>query len=466
MAALSSRRALAPDDLPSRLSQMPLVGTLLLIDNSLWIHGERPPGHPFPEEASVRRSILVFLILGLSVPLGCSDDQSTKPSGNESRFLAGGGRQADSDPFAGGAEGSGPGRPDFDPPNPGYMPLFYSDVDCQENPSQRVIADRNDWQAWWTAAIDCLDRGDVPPRPVSPPDGGVSADSGTVVPDTLIDPYPAEAPDVDFTSNVVLTISLPPDSLWGRSVWIGDVTGDPSGTTVRYTVSNLGEDCLGGIMMPILPVASPTIAVMVPGPLAEPITWQGEEIVYDCSWEPDPSEPLTLYYTDAVCNLGSTETIIRDATCWDEWVRTALECDQARWYDPDSLIFPDGTTARDSIPGDPPGLPPNLPPTWIGTEVDFTTHAVIILRADPQDRWGGGIWISRIATSPAGTTIDYVVMTPGEDCPVIDGGGTIQPTAAIRVPLPLREPVRWNRKDETINCDWTVGPDEGTRPPG
>jgi len=412
----------------------------------------------------MKRSTLVLLILGLAVAQGCSDDRSTKPSHDESRFLAGGGRQADDGPFAGGPGGSGPGRPDFDPPNPGYMPLFYSDVDCQQKPSQSVITNQEDWQTWWTAATDCLDRGDDPAPPIRPLDEGVPGDSGKVVPDSLINPYPPGAPEVDFTTNVILTISLPPDSLWGSSVWIEEVTGNLSGTTVRYTASHLGDDCLGEIMMPELAASSPTIAVMVPRPVTEPVTWQREEIVYDCSWEPDPNEPLTIYYTDGECNLGP-ETIIRDQTRWEEWLRNAFECDQTRWFGSDSLVLRDGTAPRDSTPGGPPVPPPILPPTWVGIEVDFTAYAVVVVRADVQDRWGGGIWISGITRSMSGTKIDYVVMTPGENCPIVDGGEELQPTVAIRVPLPLTEPVIWDRQTEMINCDWSVGPEGGIRSP-
>jgi hypothetical protein len=403
----------------------------------------------------MKRSVIVLLVLGLAVAQGCSDDRSTKPSPDESRFLAGGGRQADDGPFAGGPGGSGPGRPDFDPPSPGYMPLFYSDVDCQQNPSQGVITNQEDWQTWWTGAIDCLDRGDDPPPRIHPLDEGVPGDSGIVGPDSLFNPYPPDAPEVDFTTNVILTISLPRDSLWGSSVWIEEVTGSPSRTTVRYTVSHLGDDCMGEIMMPVLVASSPTIAVMVPRPVTEPVTWQRNEIVYNCSWEPDPNEPLTLYYTDADCELGPAEAVINDRATFDSWLEAAFACDQARWYDPDTQTSP----GNDSLSTSPP-----MPPTWFGMGVDFTTHAIIVLRGDSQGRWGGGIWLEGLRVTSSGTTIDYTVMMPSDSCPAIEKGGTVRPTAAIRVPLPLSALITWNRHTETIDCDWQTAPGDSIRP--
>jgi hypothetical protein len=130
---------------------------------------------------------------------------------------------------------------------------------------------------------------------------------------------------------------------------------------------------------------TPPIAVQIPLPVTEPISWEREDLVFDCSWEPDPATPLTLYYTDVECDLGSGEVVIRDTDRFDAWLSQALACDQTRWYDSDSIRTPDGTSPgrgvrfrggdRDSVPVDPRRLP-----TWIGIDVDFTTHAVLILR--------------------------------------------------------------------------------------
>ena len=64
-------------------------------------------------------------------------------------------------------------------------------------------------------------------------------------------------------------------------------------------------------------------------------------------------------------------------------------------------------------------------------------------------------WINEILAKESGTTIDYTVLEPGEDCPAIDGSQTtVNPTVTIRVPLPPPEPIVWNRKIETIDCNW------------
>ena len=88
--------------------------------------------------------------------------------------------------------------------------------------------------------------------------------------------------------------------------------------------------------------------------------------------------------------------------------------------------------------------------------IDFSKYAVIILRADPQTRWGGGIWLDELNVTSEGTEIDYSVMVPAEDCPEVEEYlGVLQPTAAIRVPGNLTEPITWNRRIEEISCDWT-----------
>ncbi len=385
-------------------------------------------------------SLLLLLVVG---PLsGCGDDESTRPEPPD-RYLVGGGRQASEDSFEAGPVESGPRQPGYQPPDPTCLPLFYLDRDCQEDPSLGVITNQEDWQAWWTAATACWNR-----SPELPGHGDESPpDSGIVYPDTL-NPYPEEAPEVDFMENVVLTIALEPDSALGRSVWIVDVVTGSAGTTVRYQASSLDPDCVDVLGMPVVAGAtSPTLAAMAPRPIIEPVVWDREDVVYDCAWQSDPSEPLALYYTDALCELGPGEEVIRDARRWEVWLRTAMECDRTRWYG-DSLSVPGGLSP-DSLP-----VPP---PSNYGIDVDFTTHAVVLLRADAQERWGGGMWLDEIDVDDTGTTIGYVVMIPGGNCPLAEDG--VRPTLAIRVPLPLDEPVTWNRRTEIIDCDWRDVPE-------
>jgi hypothetical protein len=211
---------------------------------------------------------------------------------------------------------------------------------------------------------------------------------------------------------------------------------------------------------------APTIAVLVPKLLAGPVSWERTDTEMDCSWEPDPNTPLTLYYTDAPCDLGSAETLITDETRFKQWMETAMACDAARWYGGwdtsgvviDSTKFDGWGGWIDSVG---PGEPGPLPPIWSGFDVDFSKHAVIILRSDDFTRWGGGIWLDEIKTSSSGTTIGYSVMEPGDQCPLVGDGLIVNPTVAIRVPLPVSALVTWNREVQTIPCDWDH-PDDST----
>jgi hypothetical protein len=46
------------------------------------------------------------------------------------------------------------------------------------------------------------------------------------------------------------------------------------------------------------------------------------------------------------------------------------------------------------------------------------------------------------------------VMEPSDECPSVGNGQTVNPTAAVRVPLPLNSPISWQRHVESIPCDW------------
>jgi hypothetical protein len=435
---------------------------------------------PFLALAALTALVVTALVAG------CATGPGGAPVGGSER-LAGGGRSSDSDAFAGGAGGSGPILPD-DPnhpePNPDFLPLFFAEIDCQANPSEKVIRDRDEWRAWWTAATACIppwvvvtcpppepwDTLPPPPDPLPPPDslppgdstGWRSADSGWACPDSAhvdtIYQYPFDAPEVDFDANVVIVISIEPEAAWGRAIWIQEVVSSGGGSLVRYQVSRLGDDCQEVLMRPDVPhETTPTIAVQVPRPVDEPVDWQREDIVFNCL--PDPNEPIAIYYTDGDCDLGPGEVVIRDQGTFDAWIQAAIACDMARWGDPTEPPTP--------IEGDGGGgsVPPILP-TTIGFGVDFTTHAVVILRAEAQTRWGGGVWLDHIDSSGVGSTIEYTVMEPSDGCPLVDGGEVLRPTVAVRVPLPLPDPVTWNRRVETIDCYWESDGSGGEPPPG
>jgi len=209
------------------------------------------------------------------------------------------------------------------------------------------------------------------------------------------------------------------------------------------------------------------MAALVPGPLVEPITWIAEEATIDCEWVEDPNAPVCLYYTDAACLLGASEQVVRDSEYWDAWLELAYQCDQARWFGNDStlIVYPEGSPVRgdSGVCGDTLTIMPSAP-EWLGAEVDFATHAVLILRADEQSRWGGGVWLDAIETGPSGSTIIYTTMTPSGDCPPSDGE-ILRPTAAIRVPLPLPESIAWVRNDDVIDCNWVESGSADPSPP-
>lgn len=425
----------------------------------------------------MKRGLLAALAMTLIILATCSDEKPgpSTPDVDGRQHLAGGGRSAGDDPFNGGPEGSGSCVPGFDYPYPAYTPLFYSDVDCAQRPGRQVIRSQEDWQAWWTSAIECLDKGAGRDRlPLGASVRGAARfacavfdDSVIVEPDSTY-PYPPEAPPVDFGEDVIVAISLEADTLMWRGVWVTEAVSDGAGSSITYEVTRPGDDCFIRTDPPGDPaVYSPTVAFLVPGPLPDPVAWNMRELVFECTWEePDPNLPLALYYTDADCDLGPGEVVLRDQERFESWIEEALRCDQARWGDPDSTGVPGGGSEepgggwgggwRDSV--ETPVEPPLPHPGWLGIDVDFTTHAVLILRAGPQTRWGGGVWLDTIETGESGTQIRYTAMVPGGDCPEVEPPASVNPTVAIRVPLPIPEPVTWIRQAESIDCDWGTVP--------
>ncbi len=411
----------------------------------------------------------LILILGAGIMMGCSNEKNpTSSRPDQSTPLAGGGRLTDNDPAEGRPQDS-PGIPPFDSLN-GLLPLFSTYIDCAKNPGERIITTQVEWEKWWQEANSCLYNrmysfpldsslddsiGYVWPLDSLPPDSipwdsipGDSMPHDSIPWDSIIDTfiwpdtgYYGALP-VNFDSFVVVVIALAPDSVtFGRNIWVDEVANDAGGTIVRYTVSSLGEHCLQILMMSRMMLINSTevIAVMAPRPVIEPVDWIRTDTVFNCNWEPDPNLPMTVYYTEAPCELGSGETVITDSATFAVWLDSAQACDSRHWRN-----------EMDSGFGNPTF------PLWFNPEVDFTTHAVIILRSGYQTRMGGGIWLDRFDVTDAGTTIDYTVMEPGENCwTVAPPLRVVNPTVAIRVPLPINLPITWNRSVQPIQCDWS-----------
>jgi len=197
-----------------------------------------------------------------------------------------------------------------------------------------------------------------------------------------------------------------------------------------------------------------TAAFAVPRFSPDNLIWERRDMTYSCSWHPDPKEPLTLYYTDALCDLGNDEQLITNKADFEAWAARAFECDRKRWEG----VYDTVTYGKDSVIVN-PGDSTVWPPYYYDFNVDFSKCAVIILRAGEQTRWGGGIWLNAFNTTDGGTNIEYSVMEPGPDCPEIGivpwySDGAINPTVAIQVPLPINDPVKWDRQIETIDCNW------------
>jgi hypothetical protein len=441
-----------------------------------------------------------FLSLALAATLAfvvsCGDDNPGAPAPGDVERLAGGGRAKDDDAFIGGRGDSGPvtpvgeggdiGMPDF---VGGLIPIFYADRNCFDAPFERIITSQAELDAWWETAYACLDYLPPPPPPGDPsdptdppiepgdPDNRDDAtgeddpgdpndppvDTSWVEPDTgWADPgdprEPLQPPVIDFDKYVVVAIGVESENGWGRSVLVKEATVVDGQSVVRYEVSKAGEDCYDVLMGPFIPddvETSPVVAVLVEKPFGATATFERTNTVWNCTWIPDPNEPITIYYTDTSCDLGPAEQIFTDHEAWEAWVAAATECDIARWNDGSRPGLPEGVE-DDAVP--PGGIDPAT--GWMTIDVDFTTHAVVVLRAGAQTRWGGGIWLNAI-DKDGGTTFDYSVMVPGDECPVIENGMAIQPTVAIRVPLPLAAPIAFDRHDEAIDCKWEPMPLDG-----
>lgn len=390
----------------------------------------------------------IAFLIGLFA--GCGSDNPTEPDKTESSHLAGGGRENDNDPFIGGPGISGPndtlpGLPGYDT-SIEYFPVYFSDSSCPQQPQFEVFIDQVNWKEWWAEAYDCTD-GAFKRSFVPIPDSTIS-DSGVVGPDSL---WPGEAPVVDFSTHIILIIKLE-QGISGRYIWIRSIQASEYETFVNFEVSSPADDCFGQLVDPNK-TTNPVAAFIVSRPERLTFAWQRSDVTYSCSWVPDPSLPLTLYYTDAICPaLGGTEQLIRTSEEFTAWVEAAWECDISRWGTPvDTLWGTDSTVVGDR------------PVPRFDNMVDFTTHAVLILRADIQTAWGGGIWLDKFEPSAAGTVVQYTVMTPGDTCPEVGSGASLQPTVAIRVALPIAEPLFITRITDTISCGWVgdstkVGP--------
>jgi len=387
--------------------------------------------------------------------IGCDGTSPNKPN-NTDRPLAGGGRLASDDPVGGYPDSSGVVFPDI-VPDRGLIPIYSSYIDCADTPGNQIIADSAAWKQWWDAVAGCQWRGG--------PNGPMMPRDSNWVPGDSTDPCggrcETDPPPVDFEKYIVAAISIEYDSgaFCHRSVWVTGVEEVAGKTTIYYEVTKLDQSCCDMIMAFFLPIGfSPVVAVMIERPITAEVAWVRTNTTFDCPG-PDPNDPMTLHYTDAPCALGAGEEIISDSAAWDAWFHAAWACDSARFggYGWGGTVpGGDGTDPNgDTLYPWPDSTIFSPYPWWGMPYVDFTTHAVIILRAGDQTQWGGGIWLNDIGRSSGGTVYDYTVMQPSDDCPPMEMMGMgANPTVAIRVPLPIDPPVTWNRHIEPIRCDW------------
>jgi hypothetical protein len=407
----------------------------------------------------VPTAVAVTLILVLAAFYGCSSNSPTQSDNTQREMLAGSGRLNDDDPFYGGPENSGPSDSIPQPPI-SWNILFYHEHDCTGEPGTWLIDNQAAWADWWEAATGCLY------DPI---------DSNRIYPQDTLGPYGgfetpgSEASVVDFDLHSVAIVTLAPDSgSWcARRLNLTSYNADEASTTIEYQISLLEGDCCEMIMGPT-PLGgpnAPSMAVLVPRPAYTPATWVRDEVTINCDYpKPDPNQPHTIYYTDAACDLGPTETLITDSLAFVDWLTAAMDCDRARadrWRGGDTLFYdPDDSSphyGNDTLP-DTILYPPMPPSPYYGLNIDFKTHAVIILRAGEQYQWGGGVWLQGIFDREGTTVYSYTVMVPADDCPPADlEVGPFNPTVAIRVPRPASSSVAWNRTEEMIRCDWDDG---------
>jgi len=371
--------------------------------------------------------LFVALLAFLALLAGCSDS-GTNPENEQVGHLAGSGRSNDTDDFSGGPADSGPNDSLLNQSYPDlpqqYYPLFTFCVTCEELANHQIIDDQTDWEESLNVIVDCLSE--------------LSA-YDELSKDSLLSAYLSM--DVDFADYVLALIKFSSANCGRDRIDIIGLSTSVDGTEITYLVLSPGDECVtpgnGSDTVE-------TIAVFeIPSPIEEPVSWIREDSTYNCTWQPDPDRPIMLYYTDADCELGSGEQIISQDSDWEAWLETAYNCDYERWGGWADTVYADCTLV---VPG----------PIEYTIPIDFSKYAVIILRADPQTRWGGGIWLDELNVTSEGTEIDYSVMVPAEDCPEVEEYlGVLQPTAAIRVPGNLTEPITWNRRIEEISCDWT-----------
>lgn len=417
----------------------------------------------------------IIILAGLAALLawGCSSDSPTGGGGGDQDILplAGGGRLTGDDPFTGHHGADSGGYPHNRPPDipawpdsvgGGWSVLFYSEVDCAKLPGTSVITDAESWQTWWDEAHSCLNYRDT--SVFSPKISGDTSWTDTIPPSWHGNPWDWQGeqgpPEVDFDHYIVATIRVEYDSggFCLRNVNVTNVGVEGGEFVIHYEVSQLNQSCCDMIMAPFIRGAgSPTIAIMLEKP-TEPIRFDRTDAEFSC-FAPDPDVPLTLYFTINNCDLGDHTQLITDDATWEQWWSTTRRCDILEWDD----IIIDSTTEIDhpgmGMEGDDP-MPHGEVwpmPSWDKPEVDFSQYAVIILRGEPQDHWGGGIWLDNYTNGDAGAVVEYTVVEPGESCPpILAPLPTAQPTVAIRVPRPTNDQVTWQGTTKTVDCVWAV----------